>query len=29
MAERHYIIDEDESNNPNHEHVQATTTLGS
>jgi hypothetical protein len=29
MAERHYMIDENESNNPHHEHVQATTTLGS
>jgi len=29
MAERHYMIDEDDSNNPHHEHVQAITTLGS
>jgi hypothetical protein len=26
---RHYMIDEDDSSNPHHEHVQATTTLGS
>jgi hypothetical protein len=29
MARVHYMIDEDESNNPHHEHVQATTTLES
>jgi hypothetical protein len=29
MAERHYIIDEDDFSNSYHEHVQATTTLGS
>jgi len=29
MAERHYMINKDESNNPHHEHVQATTTLES
>jgi hypothetical protein len=29
MAERHYMIDEDESGNPHHEHVQSTTTLES
>jgi hypothetical protein len=29
MAERHYMIDEDDSSNPHHEHVQATTTLES
>jgi len=29
MAEGHYITDEDDSNNPHYEHVQATTTLGS
>jgi hypothetical protein len=29
MAERHYIIDEDNSSNPHHEHVETTTTLGS
>jgi hypothetical protein len=30
-AKRHYMIDENENdvNNPHHEHVQATTTLGS
>jgi hypothetical protein len=28
MAERHYMIDEDDSSNPYHEHVQATNTLG-
>jgi hypothetical protein len=27
MAERHYMIDEDESGNSYHEHVQATTNL--
>jgi len=29
MAESHYMIDEDDSSNLHHEHVQATTTLGS
>jgi len=29
MAERHYMIDENESSNPYHEHAHATTTLGS
>jgi hypothetical protein len=29
IAERHCMIDEDESSNPHHEHVQATTTLES
>jgi hypothetical protein len=29
MVERHYMIDEDDSSNLYHEHVQATTTLGS
>jgi hypothetical protein len=29
MVERHYMIDENESNNPHHEHAHATTTLGS
>jgi uncharacterized coiled-coil protein SlyX len=29
MAEGHYMIDEDDSNNPHFEHVQATSTLGS
>jgi len=29
MVERHYTIDEDDSINPHHEHVQATTTLRS
>jgi hypothetical protein len=29
MARGHYMIDEDESSNPHHEHVQATTTLES
>jgi len=29
MAERHYMIDENESSNPHHEHAHATTTLGS
>ena len=29
MAERHYIIDEDDSSNSYHEYVQATTALGS
>jgi hypothetical protein len=29
MAERHYMISEDESSNPHHEHARATTTLGS
>jgi hypothetical protein len=29
VVERHYMIDEDDSTNPHHEHVQATTTLGS
>jgi len=29
MAERHNMIDEDESNNPHHEYVQATITLES
>jgi hypothetical protein len=29
MVERHYMIDKDDSSNPHHEHVQATTTLGS
>jgi len=29
MAEGHYMIDEDDSRNPHHEHIQATTTLRS
>jgi hypothetical protein len=29
MVERHNMIDEDDSSNPHHEHVQATTILGS
>jgi hypothetical protein len=29
MVEKHNMIDEDDSNNPHHEHVQATTILGS
>jgi hypothetical protein len=29
MAIGHHKIDEDESNNPHHEHAHATTTLGS
>jgi hypothetical protein len=29
MAERHYMIDEDDSSNPHHEHVQAITIHGS
>jgi hypothetical protein len=29
MANGHYMIDEDDSNNLHYEHVQATTTLGS
>jgi len=29
MAERNYMIDENESSNPHHEHAHATTTLGS
>jgi hypothetical protein len=29
MVERHYMIDENESSNPHHEHAHATTTLGS
>jgi hypothetical protein len=29
MARGHYMIDKDESNNPHHDHVQATTTMES
>jgi hypothetical protein len=29
IADEHYMIDEDDSSNLHHEHVQATTTLGS
>jgi hypothetical protein len=29
MVEIHYMIDDDDFSNPHHEHVQATTTLGS
>jgi len=29
MSERHYMIDEDDSNNLHYEHVQATATLRS
>jgi hypothetical protein len=29
MAERHYMIDENDKSNPHHEHAHATTRLGS